>query len=49
MNTKTLALIIVFVALAAALNIAGPKIPVPPYSPFLYYQLWEIPIAVGLS
>ncbi len=46
MNTKTLALIIIFVALAAALNIAGPKIPAP-YSPFLFYQLWEIPIVLA--
>jgi riboflavin transporter FmnP len=45
-NTKTLALIIIFVALATALNIAGPKIPAP-YAPFLFYQLWEIPIVVA--
>jgi riboflavin transporter FmnP len=43
MNTKTLALIIVFTALTLAINIAGPKIPAP-YAPFLLYQLWEIPI-----
>jgi riboflavin transporter FmnP len=43
MNTKTLALIIVFTALTIAINIAGPKIPAP-YAPFLLYQLWEIPI-----
>jgi riboflavin transporter FmnP len=46
LNTKTLALIIVFVALAAALNIVGPKIPAP-YAPFLFYQLWEIPIVLA--
>ena len=46
MNTKKLTLIIVFVALAAALNAAGPKIPAP-YAPFLYYQLWEIPIVIA--
>ena len=46
MKTKTLSLIIIFVALTTALNIAGPKIPAP-YAPFLYYQLWEIPIVVG--
>ena len=46
MNTKTLTLIIVFVALTTALNIAGPKIPAP-YAPFLIYQLWEIPIVVA--
>jgi riboflavin transporter FmnP len=46
MNTKTLALIIVFVALTTALNIVGPKIPAP-YAPFLYYQIWEIPIVAA--
>jgi riboflavin transporter FmnP len=46
MNTKTLALIIIFVALTIALNVAGPKIPAP-YEPFLYYQIWEIPIVVA--
>jgi len=43
MNTKTLALIIIFVALTTALNIYGPKFPAP-FAPFLYYQIWEIPI-----
>jgi riboflavin transporter FmnP len=46
LNTKTLTLIIVFVALSAALNIAGPRIPAP-YAPFLFYQLWEIPIVLA--
>jgi riboflavin transporter FmnP len=46
MNTKTLALIIVFVALTTALNIYGPKIPAP-YAPFLFYQIWEIPIVAA--
>jgi len=46
MNTKKLTLIIVFVALAVALNVAGPKVPAP-YAPFLYYQLWEIPIVLA--
>ncbi len=46
MNTKTLALIIIFVALTTALNIAGPKIPFP-FAPFLYYQIWEIPIVAA--
>jgi riboflavin transporter FmnP len=45
MNTKTLALIVVFVALTVALNLEGPKIPAP-FAPFLYYQVWEIPIVV---
>jgi riboflavin transporter FmnP len=50
MNTKTstraLALIIIFVALAIALNVYGPRIPFP-LATFLYFQLWEIPIAVA--
>jgi len=46
MNTKRLTLIIIFVALTAALNVAGPKIPAP-YAPFLIYQIWEIPIVVA--
>lgn len=46
MNTKSLALIIIFAALTIALNVAGPKIPAP-YAPFLYYQIWEIPIVVA--
>ncbi len=45
-NTKTLALIIIFVALAIALNVYGPKIPYP-LAPFLFFQLWEIPIAIA--
>ncbi len=46
MKTKRLTLIIIFIALTIALNIAGPKIPAP-YAPFLYYQLWEIPIVIA--
>lgn len=46
MNTKTLALIIIFAALTIALNVAGPKIPAP-FAPFLFYQLWEIPIVIA--
>jgi len=46
MNTKRLTLIIVFIALTTALSIAGPKIPAP-YAPFLFYQLWEIPIVIA--
>ena len=46
MNAKALSLIIIFTALAAALNIYGPKIPFP-LAPFLYFQLWEIPIVIG--
>jgi hypothetical protein len=47
MNTKTLAIIIVFVALAAAIDAFVPKIPFPvPLYSYLYYNLWEIPIVV---
>ena len=46
LNTRALSLIIIFTALAAALNIYGPKIPYPLY-PFLWFQLWEIPIVIA--
>ena len=46
MKTRALSLIIIFTALAAALNVYGPKIPAP-YAPFLYYQLWEIPLVIA--
>jgi riboflavin transporter FmnP len=46
LNAKALSLIIIFTAIAAALNIYGPKIPFP-LAPFLYFQLWEIPIVIG--
>jgi riboflavin transporter FmnP len=45
-STKSLALIIIFVALAVALNVYGPKIPFP-LATFLWFQLWEIPIVVA--
>jgi len=45
-STKTLALIIIFAALAIALNVYGPKIPFP-LAPFLYFQFWEIPIVIA--
>lgn len=45
-NTIRIVLIAVFTALAIVLNVAGPKIPAP-YAPFLFYQLWEIPIVVA--
>ncbi len=41
MNTRTIAVVAVFAALAVALNPF--KVPAP-YAPFLYYQIWEIPI-----
>jgi riboflavin transporter len=45
-STKTLALIIIFSALAIALNLYGPKIPFP-LADFLYFQIWEIPIVIA--
>jgi riboflavin transporter FmnP len=45
-STKTLGLIIIFAALAIALNMYGPKIPFP-LADFLYFQLWEIPIVIA--
>jgi riboflavin transporter FmnP len=45
-TTIRITLIGVFAALAIALNVAGPKIPAP-FAPFLYFQIWEIPIAVA--
>jgi riboflavin transporter FmnP len=46
LNTRALALIVVFTALAAALNIYGPKIPFP-FAPFLFFTFWEIPIVIA--
>ena len=46
MNTKTLAAIVVFAALAIALNLSPIKIPAP-YAPYLIYQIWEIPIVTA--
>jgi riboflavin transporter FmnP len=46
MNTKNLALIVMFVALSAAIDAFVPKIPFP-LAPFLTYNLWEIPIMVA--
>lgn len=47
MNAKTIAAVSIFAALTIALNLPwAPKIPAP-YMPFLYYQLWEIPIVAA--
>jgi riboflavin transporter FmnP len=46
LNTKTLAAIVVFAALAIALNLSPIKIPAP-YAPYLIYQIWEIPIVTA--
>jgi riboflavin transporter FmnP len=45
-KTKTIATIVVFAALAIALNLSPLKIPAP-YMPFLIYQIWEIPIVAA--
>ena len=48
MNTKKLALTIVFAALTVALNPAFTYIAfMAPYAPGLIYQIWEIPIVVA--
>src|SRR3989304_6159865 len=48
MNTKTLAITIVFAAVTVALNPAISGIAFPaPYAPFLFYQIWEIPIVAA--
>jgi riboflavin transporter FmnP len=46
LNSKTLAAIVVFAALAIALNLSPIKIPAP-YAPYLIYQIWEIPIVTA--
>jgi len=46
MKTRALSLIIIFTALAAALNVYGPKIPFP-LAPFLFFSFWEIPIVIA--
>ena len=46
MNTKNTAIISIFTALTIALNLSPFKFPAP-YAPFLYYQIWEIPIVAA--
>ncbi|MCD6529165.1 hypothetical protein J7L06_02615 [Candidatus Bathyarchaeota archaeon] len=46
MNSKSIATVTVFSALTVALNLSPFKIPAP-YAPFLYYQIWEIPIVTA--
>lgn len=46
MDSKTIAVIVVFAALTIALNLSPVKIPAP-YAPFLIYQIWEIPIVAA--
>jgi riboflavin transporter FmnP len=48
MNTKEITMIAVFAALTVALNPAFTKMAVAaPYAPFLFYQIWEIPIVAA--
>jgi riboflavin transporter FmnP len=46
MNTRAIAAIVMFAALAIMLNLSPLKIPAP-YAPFLIYQIWEIPIVAA--
>ena len=46
LDSKSIAAIIVFTALALVLNLSPIKIPAP-YAPFLIYQIWEIPIVAA--
>jgi riboflavin transporter FmnP len=45
-NTKIVAGVVIFTALAIALNLSPVKVPAP-YAPFLIYQIWEIPIVTA--
>ena len=47
MNTRTIAVIAVFAAITIVLNLSPVKFPAP-YAPFLYYQIWEIPMVAAL-
>jgi riboflavin transporter FmnP len=48
MNTRAIATTIVFAAVTVALNPAISGIAFPaPYAPFLFYQIWEIPIVAA--
>jgi riboflavin transporter FmnP len=47
MNSKTLAIIAVFAALAIVLSVSPLKFPAP-YAPFLKYQVWEIAIVAAI-
>jgi len=46
MNAKNIATTSIFTALTIALNLSPFKFPAP-YAPFLYYQIWEIPIVAA--
>jgi len=46
MDSKEISVVVVFAALTIVLNLSPFKIPAP-YAPFLYYQIWEIPIVAA--
>lgn len=46
MDSKKIAVMIVFTALTIALNLSSLRIPAP-YAPYLWYQIWEIPIVAA--
>jgi riboflavin transporter FmnP len=46
MEAKQLAIIAVFTAISVVLVLSPFKIPAP-YAPFLYYQIWEIPLVTA--
>ena len=48
MNPREIATLSVFAALTVALNLSPFKFPFP-YLPFLYYQVWEIPIITAFA
>jgi len=43
LNSRRIAILIVFASITIILNLSPLKIPAP-YAPFLIYQIWEIPI-----
>jgi riboflavin transporter FmnP len=46
MDSKNIAFVSVFTALTIVLNLSPLKIPAP-FAPYLYYQVWEIPIVAA--
>lgn len=46
MNARKIAIVVTFTALTIVLNLSQLKFPAP-YAPFLYYQVWEIPIVAA--
>ncbi len=46
MDSRKIAVVVMFSALTVALNLSSAKIPAP-YAPYLWYQIWEIPIVAA--